>query len=40
MLKKLLMIGAVGLVLAVSACRTPDRNPDDRFAVGAAAFVP
>lgn len=28
MIRKLLIIGAVGLVLAVSACR----NPDDRFA--------
>lgn len=32
MFKKLMILGAVGMVLAVAACRAPERNPDDRFA--------
>lgn len=32
MLKKVMIIGAVGMVLAVAACTPPERNPDDRFA--------
>jgi hypothetical protein len=37
---KLLTIGALGLMLAVSACREPSRNPDDRLLkAGAAEMV-
>ena len=33
MIRKLVTIGAVGVTLAVSACRDePKRNPDDRVA--------
>ena len=32
MLKKMMILGAVGMVLAVAACKAPERNPDDRFA--------
>ena len=35
MIRKLVTIGALGLILAVSACRDePKRNPDDRVAAG------
>jgi|InoplaCoSAM_1038572.scaffolds.fasta_scaffold37276_2 hypothetical protein len=30
MIRKLVAIGAVGLLLAVSACQPNPRNPDDR----------
>ena len=36
MIRKLLTIGAVGLMLAVSACR----NPDDRAAMGTGTEHP
>ena len=37
MTKKLMTIGALVVVLAVASCRSPERNPDDRFAQGSVA---
>jgi len=34
MIRKLVAIGALGLIIAVSACEPNPRNPDDRVAVG------
>ena len=39
MISKLVTIGAVGLLLAVSACRSDPRNPDDRNVQAAAEEV-
>ena len=38
MIRKLLTIGAVGLILAVGACKKADRNPDDRQSQVAVQF--
>ena len=34
MFRKLVAIGALGLIIAISACEPNPRNPDDRVAAG------